>query len=285
MSELRPSFQERDRYLDLLSAAYADGRLDEAEFEVRSNAVLAAVTHRDAMAQFAGLPQPNIVPVQAPPAAFRPQPAPPAAFQPLPAVYDGSPPGGVGRRTLLGVGAAAVGLVALGVISFSGPTMMDSDSGFLGVPEPEWVGVVVDAEPIFFEGWAETSAILREQSLDSVSALTITVDEIRGVAMQARSPGEASQFSRLGFDAVEVTASSQSAPAELVELDLMDTLVQTGLDQAGANLTGAIKEVRLEWSVAGEPRARVTATDSTSDGWVLVDPAGNVVEMQPVGQR
>ena len=63
MSELRPSFQERDRYLDLLSTAYADGRLDESEFEARSNAVLAAVTHRDAMAQFQGLPQPNIVPV------------------------------------------------------------------------------------------------------------------------------------------------------------------------------------------------------------------------------
>ena len=89
MSELRPSFQERDRYLDLLSTAYADGRLDEAEFETRSNAVLAAVTHREAMAQFQGLPQPNIVPVQAPPSAFRPVPQAPQAFRPQPIARRG----------------------------------------------------------------------------------------------------------------------------------------------------------------------------------------------------
>lgn len=282
MSELRPSFQERDRYLDLLSTAYADGRLDETEFEARSNAVLAAVTHRDAMAQFQGLPQPNIVPVTPYP---RPQQGPPQAFQPLPEVYRGTSSNDKGRRVVLGVAAAIIGVGVLGVISFSGPSMVDSDSGVLGVPEPEWVGVAADADPMFFEGYAETSAILREQGLDSVSALSITADEIRGVAMQARSPGEASEFSRLGFGAVEVTSASQTAPVQLVELDLMDMLVQMGLDQAGANLTGAITEVRLEWSASGDPQARVTATDGTSDGWVLVDPAGEVVAMQPVGER
>jgi len=61
MSDLRPSFEERDRYVDLLSTAYADGRLDEAEFETRTNAVLSAVSHREALAQFQGLPQPKVV--------------------------------------------------------------------------------------------------------------------------------------------------------------------------------------------------------------------------------
>ena len=56
MSELRPSFGERDTYLNLLSAAYADGRIDDEEFDKRTQGVLSAVTHKDAIAQFEGLP-------------------------------------------------------------------------------------------------------------------------------------------------------------------------------------------------------------------------------------
>ena len=33
MSELRPSFGERDKYLDLLSVAYADGRTFRLPYE------------------------------------------------------------------------------------------------------------------------------------------------------------------------------------------------------------------------------------------------------------
>ncbi len=36
MYELPPSFAERDEYLDLLKVSYADGRIEDAEFEARS---------------------------------------------------------------------------------------------------------------------------------------------------------------------------------------------------------------------------------------------------------
>ena len=285
MSELRPSFQERDRYLDLLSTAYADGRLDESEFEARSNAVLAAVTHRDAMAQFQGLPEPNIVPVT--PTYPRPQPGPPQAFQPLPEVYRGPSSGGVGRRVVLGVGVAIVGMGVLGVISFSGVMMSDSDTGVMEpmMPEPEWVVVGLDADPIFFEGWAETSALLREHGLDSLLELRVTVDQIGGVGTQARAPGELTTFSRLGMGPIEMSESTAAGPVSLADLNLVDGLVPQALDLAGAHLTGAVSEVLLVWTETGDPTVRVTATDGPASGSIQIDANGGTVDYQPMGPR
>ena len=74
MYELRPSFAERDEYLDLLKVSYADGRIDDAEFEARSRGMLAAVTHRDALAQFEGLPTPHVLSLPPPTPSRRPTP-------------------------------------------------------------------------------------------------------------------------------------------------------------------------------------------------------------------
>ncbi|AQP51720.1 DUF1707 SHOCT-like domain-containing protein [Tessaracoccus flavescens] len=63
---------ERDEYLDWLKVSYADGRIDDAEFQARSRGVLAAVTHRDALAQFEGLPRPHVLSL--PPPTPRPTP-------------------------------------------------------------------------------------------------------------------------------------------------------------------------------------------------------------------
>ncbi|HSO68738.1 MAG TPA: DUF1707 domain-containing protein [Arachnia sp.] len=285
MSELRPSFQERDRYLDLLSTAYADGRLDESEFEARSNAVLAAVTHRDAMAQFQGLPQPNIVPVA--PTYPRPQQGPPQAFQPLPEVYRGHSSGGVGRRVLLGVGAAVVGLGVLGVISFSGVMMSDSGTGVMDpmMPEPDWAGGALDLDPMFFEGWAETSALLRDHGLDSLAELRITTDEIGGVGSQARAPGEITTFSRLGMGPIEMSASASGEGLSLAELDMVDGMVQEALDAAGLNLSGAVSEVLLVWTETGDPTVRVTAIDGPESGSIQIDANGGTIDYQPMGPR
>lgn len=285
MSELRPSFQERDRYLDLLSTAYADGRLDESEFEARSNAVLAAVTHRDAMAQFQGLPEPNIVPVT--PTYPRPQPGPPQAFQPLPEVYRGPSSSGVGRRVVLGVAAAIVGMGALGVISFSGMRTSESGSGVMDpmMPEPEWAGGALDLDPMYLEGWGETSALLREHGLDSLLELRVTVDEIAGVGSQARAPGELTTFSRLGMGPIEMSESTAAGPVNLAELSLVDGLVPQALDMAGANLTGAVSEVLLLWTETGDPTVRVTATDGPASGSIQVDANGGMIDFQPMEPR
>lgn len=285
MSELRPSFQERDRYLELLSTAYADGRLDESEFETRSNAVLAAVTHRDAMAQFQGLPQPNIVPVT--PAFPRPQPGPPQAFQPLPEVYRGVPSSDVGRRVLLGVGATVVGLGVLGVIGFSGMMMSDSVTGGMNpmMPEPEWAGGSLELDPMFFEGWAETSALLLDHGLDSLVELRITVDEIAGVGSQARAPGEITTFSRLGMGPIEMSGSTVAGPVNLAELDLVNGLVPKALETAALNLTGSVTEVLLLWTDAGDPTVRVTAVDGRESGSVQVDADGETIDVQPMEPR
>lgn len=52
---LRVTEEQRDRALDYLQNAYADGRLDEIDFEGRVSAALAASTRRELNKAFAGL--------------------------------------------------------------------------------------------------------------------------------------------------------------------------------------------------------------------------------------
>jgi hypothetical protein len=63
---LRASNAERDDALNLLSAHFADGRLDRAEFDERAEAALAARTRDQLRALFADLPGPGPIPVPAP---------------------------------------------------------------------------------------------------------------------------------------------------------------------------------------------------------------------------
>lgn len=62
---LRASNAERDDALNLLSAHFADGRLDRAEFDERAEAALAARTRDQLRALFADLPGPGPVPTPA----------------------------------------------------------------------------------------------------------------------------------------------------------------------------------------------------------------------------
>ena len=258
MSELRPSFQERDRYLDLLSTAYADGRLDESEFEARSNAVLAAVTHRDAMAQFQGLPQPNIVPVQAPPSAFRPVPQPPQAFQPQPIARRGVMAGAVGVAAVVGLGLA--GFVSMATVS-------DEVTGEF--PDP----VFVPGESLQ-QQFLNAGQALRDQGYDSVSELRVTPGQVTGMAWRVKSPGEGGAFDWYGDGTLQYSEVEGAPPPSSLLLEEAELLVLQAEDAGLANLPGALAQVELVWQ-DGRPTARATAFEP--DGWIQVDQSGEII--------
>ena len=262
MSELRPSFQERDRYLDLLSTAYADGRLDEAEFEARSSAVLAAVTHRDALAQFQGLPQPTIVPVT-PPSSFHPQP--PQAFKPLPERLGSRD---LGRRELIAglVGVAAVaGLGMAGLVSFS----RFSDEAAGRFPDPAWSSL--------HDRFAEAAVALRDQGFDTVGSLAITEDQIQGTAGRSRAPGEVSSFNWFPDGSVQVSTPEGGSGSTALSLDEAEHLVLTAASAGQGNLPGAVAQLELIWD-GSRPTAK--ATGFGADGWVQVDASGEIIAME-----
>ncbi|OIV39265.1 hypothetical protein BIV57_01540 [Mangrovactinospora gilvigrisea] len=84
---MRAAQADRDRTLDLLRAAYGEGRLDEAEHQQRTEMVLRAKTYGELSQLVADLPQgpmgmppmqaaPTLGPTQAVPGTFRPLPPP-----------------------------------------------------------------------------------------------------------------------------------------------------------------------------------------------------------------
>ena len=187
MSDLRPSFEERDKYLKQLGTHYADGRLDEAEFERRSDAVLRAVTHRDAMLQFDGLPKPNIVPVQ----GYQPPPGP--RYEPQPYVQLPAPvaqQSGSGRRAFLGLGGIGLGVV--GLIGWANTSTYDTVDPFPSMADPDFMGEVPLQDVV--GGTFNVIGLLEERGLDHVSAFTIKDGIISGSALELRSPGIVSSF-------------------------------------------------------------------------------------------
>ncbi|HJE51380.1 MAG TPA: DUF1707 domain-containing protein [Tessaracoccus flavescens] len=243
MSELRASFEERDRYLKQLSKHYAEGRLDEAEFEQRSDAIVSAVTHRDAMLQFEGLPKPNIVSVQGyqPPAGPRYEPQP--YKEDLPGKRPEPQP--VNRRGLLMVGGLAVGVV--GLIGAANIVGRGSSQDFTTIEPnfiPDMYATAADEVPSdYFEPtsamWDVVSA-LQERGLDHVSSLSMADRVITGTALSLRSPGVVTTFTRpaehsgigspVTLDAVTETEVANSTPVDQLGNAVMESFDRVHMD-------------------------------------------------------
>ena len=270
MSELRPSFGERDKYLNLLSVAYADGRLDDDEFDKRAQAVLAALTYDDALAQFEGLPTPDIVPVKPL------EPAPSSALysiDPHPARYvsPSSSSGGVGRRAVsigMGVAMAAVGLVVVGgFISFSraanqfpGPFPVEVPMATMG--PVEWEAEPTLSDPMTLPALSvdrlwEVQSRLVEEGLTSVVGLHLTEDLVEGSAMSPRAPREVAPF-RQRVDGPVVVGETATGDAErTVDLDQLMIMMEAALNAVSFDLAGYPTEATLVWTTKGNPAVDV----------------------------
>jgi hypothetical protein len=93
---IRVSDAERQAAAERIGAAWAEGRLDDAEYDRRLAQAFAAVTYGDLEQLFTDLPGPR--PFLSPPQYGPPSPAP-SGYRPMPTVRDWRPTGGQVRTT------------------------------------------------------------------------------------------------------------------------------------------------------------------------------------------
>lgn len=287
MSELRPSFEERDRYLDLLSTAYADGRIDEVEFRRRSDGVLEAVTHSDAIAQFEGLPRPNVLPVPYPPPSPSAQPRPPAAFghlPPPPAVRSGP---STSRRTALIVGGGALllgGLVASGVASMSPSPYVAPDPMESFMADPVWVDEVVAVDPYEWSEWVSRSAdIARDLGLDGFSMVKLTTEGLVALVSAERAAGVATELTYYPDGSYSHETPLSHEVEHRVPLEQVEQGLGIAIQDASGHLAGEVTQAELVFSASGQPQYLVTVSDGSSTGSVTFDVDGNLVSVEEMG--
>lgn len=279
MSELRPSFEERDRYLDLLSAAYADGRIDDVEFRRRTDGVLEAVTHRDAIAQFDGLPRPNVLPA----VIDRPH-GPPAAF----VRAAGQPPAPLGqtqpsrRGALLAGGlAAGVGVVVLtglvGMRRFEGPDASGWEESWAAEPVATPAG-----EPgaeLLASVITQAGDAARDLGLDSFHALTVDIDGLTALASADRSPGVVTGL-RVGYEGDYWTEDAAAAETRgTASLQQIEDGFAQALDQA-PQVGGTASSAELLWAPDGAPLFKVICIDGALTGSATFDTMGSMISME-----
>ena len=274
MSELRPSFGERDKYLNLLSAAYADGRIDDEEFDKRTQGVLSAVTHKDAIAQFEGLPAPNVLPAPAkptppPPPSPVPPPSvpqqPPAgplySIEPAPVRFTPAPrrsddgPGAMIVKVVVGVAAAAIGLTVIGGFISAGTAMNQFN---------QWGPGVVDIDggfgPIEIDGdWPEnalpeamleqvqtTMTMLDREGLSEVVTLRVEDGMVSGTAT-APGGSEVVSFSGQADGTLSMGGTVQMEALHAVDTADVSNGMILALKNVEAELMGVPTEASLVW--------------------------------------
>ena len=292
MSELRPSFEERDKYLRQLSVAYADGRLDDDEFQRRSDGVLGAVTHRDAMAMFEGLPHPNVAPmVPVNPPRPQPSPQPPAAFtrMPSPQVTNRGP--STNRRSALGFGVLGVAAVAfMGIFGFS--TMRSMSNPFSAVPSDaatEWVTVA--SEPTASEAasteswlWADwTSQVVADAQdqarLDSFTSFTVSKDGIKALGTSDRMPGLVMDLGIKPGGPTSIGQAVQGETERYVAFHEFDNALRTVVDDANMQFGAEPSQAELVF-INGRPRVAVSVAVGSLTGVATYDMNGTLVSKE-----
>ncbi|WP_203568467.1 DUF1707 SHOCT-like domain-containing protein [Aestuariimicrobium ganziense] len=211
--DLRASFEERDQYLDLLSKAYAEGRLDDDELNRRRDLVLRSVTHNEMLRSFDGLPQPRVKFTGTPnraPVQIRPPQVPVSQ--------------GVNRRDLLAVAAGiavvgGVGIMGMNVRSDSsgGPATEIADPGYPPVDPHENPLETLNVEPVIAE--------LTQQGLTWIIEMTVTASGIKGVAHAEGQPEVASTFETVnGLVVIGSPSARKQAPSFMIDSVHFDQL-------------------------------------------------------------
>lgn len=311
--QLRPSFAERDKYLDLLSAAYSDGRLDDEELDKRTRAVLGAVTHRDAIAQFEGLPAPKVLKHEPPPARPAPVAPPPPRPEPVvPPAYtlpEPTPPGplyaidstpasflpakrsstdgaGLVLKVVMGVAAAAIGMSVIGGfvsasqnVNIVGP--WDGEIVRYDDPPDAWGDPLDEDGPPMFQNELTTDRIddvwdeLDSEGLTDIVRLRVTEDTVDGAALE--TPGEVAVFRETPDEPLFFDTPSEGNVTRAVPVDVVRVMFDNALSGA---VEGIPTLAELVWTEHDEPALEVffDVGDVKQIAWF--DGLGNLVRVQ-----
>lgn len=224
---MRASFEERDAYLDHLAKSYADGRLDDAEFERRRDAILSAATHAEISQQFEGLPAPAVrVPER----------------------------GRLNRRNVL-IGGGVI--AAAGVV---GALVVSQRTASRPVPTSAadpWAG-----PPLSTDFVLETLASLREIEFTNLVEFDAQSSHVWGRAQSAKSPGIVSDFEMARDQPLTIPFEAAEEIPLGFEVDAFETMFKKGMRIVTMDHSGEPHSVSLEWG-AGEPIIRITFADDS----------------------
>lgn len=262
MTDLRASYEERDKYLSKLADNYAEGRLDDLEYEKRRDALLAGVTHDDLLAQFQGLPNPGVlVPARGKWTAR-------AVSKPEP---DAS------KRAKKGSGAVVAGAVIAAVFALLGSIIAISGAQTYDATMDEDVAYVAPVEDI------DAARILHE-GLDRIFAAGYTkvanVNVIDGTVfgVTTNDSGVASSFSADQSGSMEIWQEEGAVVDSWIPIEDYREQFEHASNLALENgLVGDVINV-MEYE-DGEPGIELAIATSQGVGSIVVDASGNIIQI------
>jgi len=251
--ELRPSFVERDAFRTALSSAYADGRIDDEEFERRSTLIETGNHAADLQRALADLPRPE---VEFPTTLTRAE----ALKRRRSLRTSGAP--AVSRRLLLAGGAAALGFVVAGGASrlFGADSKAVETSGS-DSPEVDFI-----TDPAALE---DVLTRVKDKGYTHFREISIDPDVFQAGARSLKSSRGIDSVIVYGRAEPDITPSSR-----LGEGDRLFTLDDFALGLIPAMAQAAAKKLGSRQGLRVELRTESDASNSKAEPVISVMVAG-----------
>lgn len=257
---MRPSFVERDAFRSALSAAYADGRIDDQEFARRSTLIETGNHASDLQRALTDLPQPE---VEFPTTLTRAE----ALKRRRSLRASGAPT--LSRRLLLAGGAAALGFIVAGGASrlFGSDSQAveasDTGSGSDSDSEPE-VDFISDPAAL-----KEVLTKVEDEGYTHFREIFIDPDVLQAGTRSLKSSRGIDSITVYGREDPEITPRGR-----LGESDRLFTLDDFALDLIPAMARAAQKELGSRQGVRVEMRTESDASSSEAEPVISVQIAG-----------
>jgi hypothetical protein len=277
MGGFRAKDTDRERYVDIIEAAYVDGQLGEQDRELRVSRALTAET----LDELEGLTRD----LQDRPAVVAPRGEPATATPRAAGLVAGGAVAVIAIAVLLVLGAAGVALFSLAGESDESPTVVISGEA---VPVPAEVDVA--EAPSFAMTAPEVRQFLRayEREFGTLEAYDVGFYPTR-VGVQVPVRGSRPRFERWTWDGTwtqDTEAAAVTGPRELVDLGTLD------VRRLFANISTARTSLRVErgrlthvlfhrWQDEA-PRVNIHIGNSFGEsGYLSTTPSGDVVRAFP----
>lgn len=267
---MQPSYEERDRFLDELASAYAQGRVDDSQFARRSEQILTSETREDLERALAGL---RINPRPYEPASGQVahvaqpyQPQPPPLYGPQPKTRR------VGRRSMFLVGGS-VAFVGVVSVAMAGSLLRNNDP----VPYSGGAMYTPDATPTvsnYLDG--NFHGPLDRYLTGAISQVILTQSSVVAWAKPLGKP-----WARITIDtAGTVSTEPTDDGSNIFDATEANVFVVSEVVQTSSEKVGAVKSVEFVRPSAKLP-VRIVVT-GVGGGQVIWDALNRVIiEVKP----
>lgn len=240
VTSLRPSFAERDSFRSALSQAYADGRIDDAEFERRSTLVESGDSADELREALADLPQPE---TEFPTTVTR--------AEALDRQRRGRTSTKVSRRSLFFIGAGILGAIG----GFSDGLGGDSEEPAAESTQSQTTDYPTDATAI--EG---VVAAVKKKGYRDFQLMSFSSGDFTASARSPKNRNGLDSIQSYAGDEIEVQPSAHLGrndtlfTLEGIDFDLIPTMCRGALDKLGGK---TVTRAEITTSGDGEPTISV----------------------------